>query len=69
MIHALHDDISLLLHPSKKRAMALNKGYKTIVEEQSFIYGRDTHITPMTNVYKEIKKGELTGVKEPIIKP
>ena len=69
MLHALHNDISLLLHPSKERAMALNKAYKTLVEEQSYIFGRDTHIETMVNVYKEIKKGELTGVKEPIIKP
>ncbi|HEY9128366.1 MAG TPA: hypothetical protein VIN02_00860 [Sulfurovum sp.] len=67
MLQSLHHDISLLLYPSKERAMALNKGYKTIVEEQSFIYGRDTHVMPMKNVHKEIKKGELTGVKEPII--
>ena len=68
MLNALHDDITLLLFPSKKRALALNKGYKIIVEEQSFIYGRDSHIKPMNNVYKMIKEGQLTGVKEPIIK-
>jgi len=69
MLHALHDDISLLLFPSKERALALNKGYKVIVEEQSYIFGKDTHVTPMDNVYKVMKQGELTGIKEPIIKP
>jgi hypothetical protein len=69
MIRSLHDDISILLYPSKERALALNKGYKAIVEEQSYIFGRDTHILPMNHVHEEIKKGELTGIKEPVIKP
>jgi hypothetical protein len=68
MLQALHHDVSLLLFPSKERALRLNKTYKAIVEEQSYIYGRDTLIKPMNTVYKVIKKGQLTGVKEPIIK-
>lgn len=69
MVHALHNDISLLLFPSKERAMKLNKAYKAIVEEQSYIYGRDTLIKPMGTVYKNVKKGQLTGIKEPIVRP
>ena len=69
MINALHDDITVLLFPSKERALALNKGYKAIVEEQSYIYGRDTHIKPMENVYKVIKEGQVTGVTKPIVRP
>jgi len=69
MLHALHEDISLLLFPSKERALSLNKGYKVLVEEQSYIYGRDTHIEPMKNVYKEIKERQFTGVEKPIVKP
>jgi hypothetical protein len=69
MLSALHDDITLLLFPSKERAMALNKAYRVLVEEQSYIYGRDTHIKPMKNVYEVIKEGQLTGVKDPIIRP
>jgi hypothetical protein len=69
MINALHDDITALLFPSKERALALNKGYKAIVEEQSYIYGRDTHIKPMENVYKVIKEGQVTGVTKPIVRP
>lgn len=68
MLHALHKDISLLLLPSKERAIRLNKAYKVIVEEQRYIYGREPHITPMKNVYKRVKEGQVTGVKEPIIR-
>ena len=69
IINALHDDITVLLFPSKERALALNKGYKAIVEEQSYIYGRDAHIKPMKHVYKVIKEGKVTGIKNPIVKP
>ena len=66
MIEKLHEDISLLLFPSQKRAMMLNKAYKVIVQEQSFIYGRDAHIKPLLEVHKEVKRGKTTGVKKPI---
>ena len=69
MLHALHDDISLLLYPSKKRALELNKAYRAVVEEQSYIYGRETHVKPMENVYKKITEGQVTGVKEPLVRP
>lgn len=69
MIDALHDDITLLLFPSKERALALNKGYKAIVEEQSYIYGRDIHIKPLKHVYKVIKEGQVTGITKPIVRP
>ncbi|MBT8348245.1 MAG: hypothetical protein KJP24_02175, partial [Sulfurovum sp.] len=68
-INELREDITLLLFPSKERALGLNKGYKAIVEEQSYIYGRDTHIKPMKNVYKMIKEGQVTGIVKPIIRP
>jgi len=69
MIEALHDDVTVLLYPSKARALNLNKGYKVIVEEQSFIYGRDANVKVIKNVYKEIKEGQSTGILKPIIKP
>ncbi len=58
-IKQLHDDISYLLYPSAQRALALNKAYKVIVEEQSFIYGRDTMLQPSENVYEEIDEEVL----------
>ncbi|MDQ7046658.1 MAG: hypothetical protein Q9M39_03215 [Sulfurovum sp.] len=69
MIEALHDDISVLLFPSKLRALNLNKGYKIMVEEQSYIYGKDANVKAMENVYKEIKEGLKTDIINPMIKP
>jgi hypothetical protein len=65
-ISALKNDISLLLLPSAKRARTLNKAYKVIVDEQSYIYGRDPHVLPLKNMYKTIPVGEDTGVKQAI---
>jgi hypothetical protein len=58
----LKNDISLLLLPSIERARTLNKAYKVIVDEQSYIYGRDAHVLPLKNMYKTIPVGEDTGV-------
>ncbi len=52
MLTALHDDVSLLLFPSRERALTLNKAYKVIVGEQSYIYGRDATVKPASNVHK-----------------
>lgn len=64
MIEALHDDVSILLYPSSERALKLNKAYKTIVEEQSFIYGRDANVTSVeATVHKKLEDKDLeTGV-------
>ena len=43
-----------LITPSKKRALDLNKAYFTIVQEQSFIFGRDPMLTPSKNVFESI---------------
>ena len=53
-IKKLHNDISYLLSPSARRALDLNKAYKSIVDEQSFIYGRDALLQSAKNVYEEI---------------
>lgn len=47
----------------KKRALELNKAYKIIVKEQSYIYGRDTHIKPLNNVYKEVEQDQSTSLE------
>lgn len=62
----LHNDVSYLLFPSYERAMMLNKAYREIVKEQSFIKGRDVNIAPTKNVHKEVTKNMPTGIKEPI---
>jgi hypothetical protein len=47
-------DVYELITPSPERALRLNKAYKTIVEDQSFLFGRDATITPPDNVYDRI---------------
>jgi len=63
-INKVKNDISHLILPSKKRAISLNKAYKVIVNEQSFIYGRDAHVKPTINVHKNIEKGEMTHLQK-----
>lgn len=60
-INILKNDISYLIMPSPKRAMRLNKTYKTIVDEQSFVFGRDSGV--FENVHKSVKEGQKTGIK------
>jgi len=66
MLDKLRDDISILVYPSKQRAMMLNKAYKFIVDEQSYIKGRDTVLNPSKNVHKETEVDELTKVKKAV---
>lgn len=47
-------DIYELITPSRARALNLNKAYRVIVREQSYIRGRDATVTPATNVYSEV---------------
>jgi len=61
-ITTMHNDISHLLLPSRERALQLNKAYKVIVNEQSYIYGRDAHIRPVGNVHREVEQGKATRV-------
>jgi len=69
MLDKLHNDISVLLFPSKSRALALDKGYKAMVEEQSYIYGRDANVKPMKNVYKEeLQPDSSTSIEQVIIR-
>lgn len=68
ILDTLHNDISVLLLPSKERALALNKGYRAMVEEQSFIYGRDANVTAMENVLRHVDPGQKTGIEDPIVR-
>lgn len=59
----IEDDITYLIYPSVTRAIELNKAYKVIVDEQSFIYGKDAHIKPLDDtVYKEIEIDKPTKI-------
>lgn len=63
-IDKLKEDITYLIIPSEKRALTLNKAYKVIVDEQSFIYGKAAHVKPFVNVHKEVIQGESTKLKK-----
>jgi hypothetical protein len=67
MLDSMQNDISELLWPSKTRALLLNKAYKAIVNEQSFILGRDATITPQPNVHDKVDEDQETGILEPVI--
>jgi hypothetical protein len=47
-------DVYDLIVPSRERALALNKAYLTIVQDQDFIHGRDATLRAPINVYHEI---------------
>ena len=47
-------DVYDLITPSPARAMSLNKAYRTIVEDQDYIFGKDAVVTPPSNVYDKI---------------
>ncbi|MEW6765960.1 MAG: hypothetical protein AB1344_09265 [Pseudomonadota bacterium] len=64
----LRDDVTYLF-PSRERALALNKAYKVIVEEQSYIYGRDATVKPAANVHQSVEDGQPTGVTTVIAGP
>ena len=68
MQNALHDDISLLLLPSKIRALTLDKAYRVMVTEQSYIFGRDANAQPMSNVFQEIQEGSDTHINTVIVR-
>jgi hypothetical protein len=51
-------DVHELITPSRERALALNKAYRVIVREQSYIYGRDATVTPAENVYNTVDPAE-----------
>ena len=48
------DSVYELITPSRNRALALNKAYKRIVEEQSYIFSRDVVLSPARNVIESI---------------
>ncbi len=47
-------DLYEMLMPSARRALDLNKAYRVIVAEQSFLFGRDATITPPVNVFEAV---------------
>ncbi|MEL6343207.1 MAG: hypothetical protein AAFV53_08720 [Myxococcota bacterium] len=66
----LQADVSGIVLPTPDRAMALNKGYRIVVGEQSFTRGR-TGLWGLSEsqMHPEVKPGQLTGVIEPVSSP
>jgi Tol biopolymer transport system component len=59
MAETLHADISVLLYPSRERALALNKAYKQIVEEQSYALGRSSQVATKDTIYDQLTTNDL----------
>ncbi|RYH10080.1 hypothetical protein [Tropicimonas sp. IMCC6043] len=53
-----------LLTPSVERALMLNKAYRVIVAEQSFLFGRDATVTPLTTVHAAIDEATAPTLPE-----
>lgn len=47
-------DVHALITPSPERALALNKAYRVIVQDQDFVNGRDATLAPPRNVYPQV---------------
>lgn len=60
-------DVYDLITPSRERALALNKAYRTIVEDQDYLYGKDTLLSPPTNVYDKIDNKTAPTLKPELI--
>ena len=69
MLSLLHGDMTVLLNPSRTRALALNKAYKVLVDEQSYAFGRDANVTPVETVHRSIRIGETTGITQAVSGP
>lgn len=53
-----------LLAPSVERALTLNKAYRVIVAEQSFLFGRDATVTPLDTVHAFIDEASAPTLPE-----
>lgn len=53
-----------LLAPSVERALTLNKAYRVIVAEQSFLFGRDATVTPLDSVHAFIDEATAPTLPE-----
>jgi hypothetical protein len=51
-------DLATLLFPSNRRALDLNKAYRSLVREQRFQFGREAPLTPVKHVHRTIENGD-----------
>lgn len=59
MAEQLHEDVTTLLYPSPERALALNKVYRQIVAEQSYILGRTPILGAADEVFESLTPADL----------
>ncbi|WP_205632931.1 hypothetical protein [Enhygromyxa salina] len=65
IIDALAQDVTPLLIPSPARALALDAAYRLVVQEQSFVLGRDAVLAPTPNLHTELAPAQPTGIEQP----
>ncbi|MEL6344535.1 MAG: hypothetical protein AAFV53_15570 [Myxococcota bacterium] len=60
----MSSDISWMIMPSPARARALNRAYRALVAEQSFTYGRDPVLAPVSaTVHQQVTPDQPTGLR------
>lgn len=65
LINLLHSDISILLYPSKERALLLNKAYLWVVKNQQYKYGNMFDLVPLDKtVHKQVKPKQPTEITD-----
>jgi hypothetical protein len=62
-------DVSVLLLPSKERALALDKAYRLLVKDQSFRLGREIVLDGAREVHQRLDEGQTTGIERPVEPP
>jgi hypothetical protein len=68
-IFRLREDVSYLLLPSPDRALLLDKAYRVLVGEQSYVRGRDATVEPVANVHRRLEADHETGIRDPVAGP
>jgi hypothetical protein len=66
MLARLREDVTEFLLPSAARALDLDRAYRAIVAEQSFIRGRDAVLGASPDVHVVVRVGEATAVRVPV---
>jgi hypothetical protein len=68
-VAALHRDVATLLLPTAARALQLDRGYRTLVAQQSFVRGRDGPGTPSDNIFQQAPDQQPTGIGAAVAGP
>jgi hypothetical protein len=59
-------DIAEIALPSATRALELDRAYRAVVAEQSFLRGRDAVLAPVRHAFERAPVGQKTGVLVPV---